>query len=200
VVRGAARRIDEAAVYDALSGVMDPEIPNVSIVDLGIVQRVTIDDGRVTVAITPTFTGCPALEHMRAEVRDRLLDLGADEVEVPVLLDPPWSTDRISAEGRAAMKRIGIAPPDRRSAAAGAESTSPGGARAFKADTSLPVLVSTDGSVERDIECQYCGSTDTVMESPFGPTICRSIHYCHGCRQSFERFKALGPAMGTTAG
>jgi ring-1,2-phenylacetyl-CoA epoxidase subunit PaaD len=177
--------LSAATVLEALRDVKDPEIPVVSIVDLGIVQDVVVHGLTVTVAITPTFTGCPALELMRTEIRDRVLAAGATRVDVPVVLDPPWSTDRISPEGRAAMRAIGIAPPVRSSQAPGAAAATP-----FVADVSLPLSVQSQSQVGAT-PCPWCGSADTAVESPFGPTICRSIHYCHACRQSFEQFKEL---------
>lgn len=159
-------------VLQALQDVKDPEIPVVSIVDLGIVQGVVLAGGRVTVSITPTFTGCPAIEHMRREIVERLIELGADAVEVPIVLDPPWSTDRITPAARQAMEQIGIAPPH----------------SGFTADESLSLTIAVES-----VPCPWCGHRNTSLESAFGPTICRSIHYCHTCRQSFEQFKALGP-------
>jgi len=165
-------RLTKELVLQALQDVKDPEIPVVSIVDLGIVQDITLVGGRVTVSITPTFTGCPAIELMRREIIERVRALGADDVDVPIVLDPPWSTDRIAPAGLAAMRSIGIAPPHPR----------------FAADRSLSLTPAVEA-----VACPWCGSTRTSLESAFGPTICRSIHYCHECRQSFEQFKALGP-------
>ena len=170
------------SILAALADVKDPEIPVVSVVDLGIVQAVTVSGRDVSVAITPTFTGCPALEVMRAEIAARVIELGADHVVVPVVLDPPWSTDRITPEGRARMAMIGIAPP---------EHVGPGGAPGasrvrYQADDALS-LSPTDSPVV----CPWCGSANTSQESAFGPTICRSVHYCASCRQSFEQFKNL---------
>jgi len=165
--------ITREAVLAALEDVKDPEIPVVSVVDLGIVQSVEVAGADVTVSITPTFTGCPALAVMRAEIAACVRALGAATVRVPVVLDPPWSSDRIAPEARARMARIGLAPPPP--------------SRRFAADASLGLVV----AAPEPVACAFCGSTDTTLENPFGPTICRSLHYCNGCQQPFEQFKAL---------
>ncbi len=172
-------------VLDALDEVKDPEIPVVSVVELGIIQHVSIAGDRVTVAITPTFSGCPALHVMRAEIEERVLALGAGRVDVPVVLDPPWTSDKIAPAARERMREIGLAPPP------------PAGPR-FQADLDLMLMPSDpwSGLVEHTgpeppVACPFCGSSDTTVENPFGPTICRSIHYCNTCQQPFEQFKAL---------
>jgi len=181
--------LDCAAIWRALDTVMDPEIPDVSIVDLGIVQQVDIGDSSIRVAITPTFSGCPALEVMRSDIRDRLLEIAPSgsglEIDVPVLLDPPWTSDRIKPKARARMAEIGIAPP-------------PPSIGRFRQDVSLSFAaegnlsgLGTHSDAEPPSECPFCGSEDTRLESPFGPTICRSLHYCNTCQQPFERFKSL---------
>jgi len=171
-------------VLEALDDVKDPEIPVVSVVELGIVQSVSIDGDRVTVAITPTFSGCPALHLMRAEIAERVLALGAASVDVPVVLNPPWTSDKIAPAARERMREIGLAPPP------------PAGPR-FQADLDLALMPSGRSGPaelaahEPPVTCPFCGSSDTIVENPFGPTICRSIHYCHACQQPFEQFKAL---------
>ncbi len=170
-----AAALSREVVLSALQDVKDPEIPVVSVVDLGIVQGVAVDGDAVTVTITPTFTGCPALEVMRQDIRERVLALGASSVAVPVVLDPPWSSDRITPQAWERMKEIGLAPP-------------PPPAGRYDADDELSLTVIQD---RRPVPCPFCGSSNTEMENPFGPTICRAIHYCHACQQPFEEFKAL---------
>lgn len=173
------RHLDRAAVEAALRGVADPEIPMVSVVDLGIVQSIAIAPGpegdAVTIAITPTFTGCPALDMMRTEIAAAVASLGAASVEVRVVLDPPWSSDRIAPAAREAMRAIGLAPPPP--------------ATRFTADPTLSLTLAAPD--EPPTACPFCGSMDTVTDNPFGSTLCRSVHYCNGCRQPFEAFKAL---------
>jgi ring-1,2-phenylacetyl-CoA epoxidase subunit PaaD len=155
-------------VWSALAEIPDPEIPVISLVDLGVVREVAVDDALVRVDFTPTFLGCPALEVMRDAMADRIRRLGA-EPEINVCLDDSWSTDRITAEGREKLRASGFAPPSPRAA---------GG----------PTLVQLRSNVHR---CPYCGSTETRLENIFGPTPCRSLRYCTSCRQPFEQFKTI---------
>jgi ring-1,2-phenylacetyl-CoA epoxidase subunit PaaD len=182
VVSGPEAELTVEVVVAALRDVKDPEIPVVSVVDLGIVQSVGISGKEVSVAITPTFTGCPALEVMRAEIASRILELGATRVDVPVVLDPPWSTDRISAEGRLGMATIGIAPPE----PVGPDDSALPPHLRYRSDDALALTPTV-----APVTCPWCGSTETRRESAFGPTICRAVHYCASCRQSFEQFKSL---------
>ncbi|GAP63041.1 ring-1,2-phenylacetyl-CoA epoxidase subunit PaaD [Ardenticatena maritima] len=157
--------INEEMVWQALNEVKDPEIPVVSVVEMGLINSVEIEGNHVVVNMTPTFAGCPALHIMRDEICARLAELGA-EATVNFVFDPPWTSDRIQESAREKMKTIGLAPPARHG-----------------------------GLIEVDmlgvVACPYCGSDNTNMESPFGTTICRAIYYCHNCKQSFEKFKAL---------
>jgi len=155
-------------VWEALAEIPDPEIPTISLVELGVVRDVEVEGERVRVAFTPTFLGCPALEVMRNRMEEAVRALGA-EPEVEVVVEEPWSTDRITPEGRRKLRESGFAPPAPREAG--------------------PVTVV---QLERTVfRCPYCGSTDTKLENLFGPTPCRSIRYCAGCRQPFEQFKTL---------
>jgi len=156
------------AVWDALAGVPDPEIPVISVVDLGVIRGVNVDDGRARIELTPTFLGCPALDLMREQIADRVGALGLD-AEIEIVLDDSWSTGRITAEGREKLRRAGFAPPAPRSA-------------------EQPGLVQLQSRIFR---CPYCGSTDTRLENVFGPTACRSLRYCDACRQPFEQFKTI---------
>ena len=160
--------VTEAEVWDALADVPDPEIPVISVVDLGVVRDVRVEDERVHVEFTPTFLGCPALEAMRAQMAERIAELGA-EPEVEVVLDDSWSTDRITPAGREKLRAAGFAPPTPRS---------PEGVQL--------VQLQSNG-----FRCPYCGSRDTALENIFGPTPCRSLRYCRGCKQPFEQFKTI---------
>jgi ring-1,2-phenylacetyl-CoA epoxidase subunit PaaD len=160
--------VTAALVWDALAEIPDPEIPVVSLVDLGVIRDVAVDGERVRVEFTPTFLGCPALEAMRAAMEARLAELGA-EPEVEVVLDDSWSTDRITPAGREKLREAGFAPPAPREA-------------------SPPTLVQLRAKAFR---CPYCGSTETRLENIFGPTPCRSLRYCESCRQPFEQFKTI---------
>jgi ring-1,2-phenylacetyl-CoA epoxidase subunit PaaD len=155
-------------VWAALAEIPDPEIPVVSLVDLGVVRDVEVEDRRVRIEFTPTFMGCPALEPMQRAMEAKIDQLGA-KADVKVVLDDSWSTDKITPEGREKLRAAGFAPPAPRQ---------PGKLE----------LVQLQGAGFR---CPYCGSKDTRLENLFGPTPCRSIRYCEGCRQPFEQFKTI---------
>jgi ring-1,2-phenylacetyl-CoA epoxidase subunit PaaD len=155
-------------VWDALDEIPDPEIPVISLVELGVIRDVTVDGGRVRVELTPTFLGCPALEAMRRALAAKVAELGG-EPEVRVITDDSWTTDRISPAGREKLRDAGFAPPVPRAAGA----------------TTLVQLQS------RVFRCPYCGSTETRLENIFGPTPCRSLRWCESCRQPFEQFKTI---------
>jgi ring-1,2-phenylacetyl-CoA epoxidase subunit PaaD len=163
--------ITEQGVRDALLEVMDPEIPHLSIVDLGIVHKVDVVDDGIQVAIMPTFVGCPALEMITDSVRERLTELAPDHtIDVRVTMDEPWTSDRISERGRQILKTSGFAPPMP--------------LKAMPARANLIQLLPV-------VECPYCNSRNTTMENAFGPTLCRAIYYCRNCKQPFEQFKQL---------
>jgi ring-1,2-phenylacetyl-CoA epoxidase subunit PaaD len=165
--------VSEAEVWEALAEIPDPEIPTVSLVDLGVIRSVTVDLGRVRVEFMPTFLGCPALEVMRDQMAERIRELGA-EPEIEVLKEEGWSSDRITPEGRRKLRESGFSPP------------LPTG-QLVGAGHAPPLL-----QLERQIfRCPYCGSSDTSLENLFGPTPCRSIRYCASCRQPFEQFKTI---------
>jgi ring-1,2-phenylacetyl-CoA epoxidase subunit PaaD len=156
------------AVWAALDEIPDPEIPVISLVDLGVIRDVTVDGDHVRIEFTPTFLGCPALEVMRRAMEEKVAELGG-EPEVAVIQDDSWSTDRISPAGREKLREAGFAPPTPRAAG-------------------TVTLVQLQSKAFR---CPYCGSTDTRLENIFGPTPCRSIRWCASCRQPFEQFKTI---------
>ncbi len=153
-------------VMEALDQVMDPEIPVVSVIGMGLIRDVSVTDDGVTVQLTPTFSGCPALHVIRADIESKVRSLGVDHVTVETVLNPPWTSDWISEEARSKLKAFGLAPP--------------------------PVH---GGRVELiffdQVNCPYCDSEDTILKNGFGPTLCRAIYYCRACQQPFEQFKAL---------
>jgi ring-1,2-phenylacetyl-CoA epoxidase subunit PaaD len=155
-------------IWAALGEIPDPEIPVISLVDLGVIRDVKVNDGRVRVELTPTFLGCPALDAMRRALEEAVEALGG-EPDVAVIRDDSWSTDRISAVGREKLRAAGFAPPPPRAAGR----------------TTLVQLQS------KAFRCPYCGSTETRLENIFGPTPCRSIRWCESCRQPFEQFKTI---------
>ena len=158
--------LSKSEIYATLETIMDPEIPVVSLVEMGIVQDVTVADGEVTVTITPTFSGCPALETMQKDIVRRLEEAGAPEARVEVSLSPPWTTDRISTAARRKLADFGIRP-----------------AALHGGDIALVLLDA--------VACTNCGSENTSLRNSFGPTPCRMIYVCNDCREPFERMKPL---------
>jgi ring-1,2-phenylacetyl-CoA epoxidase subunit PaaD len=156
--------VAEAQVWEALEEIPDPEIPVISLVDLGVIRSVDVSNGHVRIEFTPTFLGCPALEVMKRAMEEKI-----PGAEVQVIQDDSWSTDRITPAGREKLRAAGFAPPAPREA-------------------STPKLVQLQANVFR---CPYCGSTETKLENIFGPTPCRSLRYCESCRQPFEQFKTI---------
>lgn len=160
---------DKAQIMDWLQAVKDPEIPTISLVDLGVVRGVEIDEasGAVSVHLTPTFAGCPAMDYMKRDVERTLREHGVAEVHVDISLREAWSSDMISEAGREALRRHKLSPP--------------------------PVL----GNVVFDLdfleyaECPNCHQHNTELRTPFGATLCRAVHYCYDCRQLFEQFKPV---------
>jgi ring-1,2-phenylacetyl-CoA epoxidase subunit PaaD len=171
---------DNAAVRAAVEAVPDPELPAVTIGDLGMLHDLCVDTaGTVEVELLPTFAGCPATDLIGEDVRDAVREVpGVRAVTVRFRLDPPWGTQRITERGRERLRDFGIAPPV--AGPPSSESTSLG---------VLPLL--SVGSSPAPAPCPYCGSRETETDSPFGPTPCRAIQYCRSCRQPFEAFKAL---------
>lgn len=162
----------ERRVWSELEQVADPEIPAISVVDLGVIGSVEVEGRRVRVELLPTFVGCPAIGVMQQQIDERLRASGvADDVEVVVTFDPPWTSERITPAGRERLRRSGFAPPQ----------TPPAGPGSTLDELAvLPVA-----------ECPYCGSRNTALDNPFGPTLCRAIYHCADCRQPFEQFKRV---------
>ncbi len=156
-------------VLGILQSVPDPEIPVISVVELGVVRDVEITRGRVVVTMTPTYSGCPAIREMENDIRAALLARGLHDVEVRTILSPAWTTDWIGAEAREKLRRYGIAPPG----------------------PAEPEALVSLIRARRAAPCPFCGSGNTRIESEFGATACKAIHVCNHCRQPFEEFKAI---------
>jgi len=154
-------------ILKALEDVKDPEIPTISIVDLGVVTGININDENfVNIFLTPTFAGCPALKYMEDMVKERIEKLDVKGVEVKTNFDVQWNSDMITEKGREMLKKHGLAPPP-----------------IHKGLIQIEIL--------HNIRCPYCESADTTLKTPFGATLCRSIHYCNNCKQAFEQFKPV---------
>lgn len=161
-----SRAVTTKEILAWLEEVKDPEIPVLSLVDLGVVTHVETHGEQVKVELTPTFAGCPAMEVMKNEVIEKLKSKGIENPVVEVSFRVPWSSTFISEKGRAALKKFGLAPPP-----------------SNKLFTDLEIL--------EPARCPRCDGNNTVLKNPFGPTLCRSIYYCNDCREAFEQFKPL---------
>lgn len=160
----------EVAVWDALARVPDPEIPAVSVVEMGMVHDVRVEGSSVHVTMLPTFTGCPAIDIIKSDVGKAVAAVdGVEGTKVETTFEPPWTTDRITPEGRTKLRDFGLAPPG---------------------PSEGPVLI-TEIGLPRVAECPFCGSTDTENDNAFGPTPCRALYYCRACRNPFEQFKPV---------
>ncbi len=156
--------------WRALEGVPDPEVPVISVVELGIVRGLEVTEaGAVTVTITPTYSGCPAMFEIEKDVRAALEAAGASSVEVRTVLSPAWTTDWIPESAREKLRSYGIAPPG-------------------KADGGALVTLTR---ARPPVPCPWCGSSATELRSEFGSTACKAIHVCTSCRQPFDEFKAI---------
>lgn len=156
----------EAAVWQALAGVSDPEIPVVNIVEMGMVRGVQVGADGVTVQFTPTFSACPALHVIRQDIQQAVTQLGVKQVQVQTVISPPWSTDDITAPARRKLEIYGIAPPG-------------------LADTGLITL---DPS---PVACPRCGSFDTRVTASFGSALCKRLYVCNRCHEPFEGMKTI---------
>lgn len=166
----------EERAREALGMVMDPEIPAVSIVDLGMVERLEATDEALEADLLPTFVGCPAIDVIRVDTEAALRRIaGGREVRIRMVFDPPWTTARITDRGREGLRSYGISPHW--------EGGPP------KPSGSVAVSLLTVSNVP----CPYCGSRETVQDTPWGPTPCRATHYCRSCRNPFEGFKRKEP-------
>nr|WP_243639498.1 1,2-phenylacetyl-CoA epoxidase subunit PaaD [Streptacidiphilus pinicola] len=163
------------AAHAAAAAVRDPELPMLTLADLGVLRDVRLDaDGGVTAVLTPTYTGCPALAEMRADLVAALHDAGFAEARVETQLSPAWSTDDITAAGRRKLAEAGIAPPG------AAPRRAPG-----------PVPLTLGATRVADVHCPRCGSADTEETSRFGATACKALRRCRACREPFEQVKEI---------
>lgn len=159
--------ITEKEIWSALEVVKDPEIPTLSMVDMGIITEVEVrGESNVYVEMTPTFTGCPAIKMMENMVAERLKEIGIETIQVTTTFDKPWNSNKLTERGLMCLKKHGLAPPPK-----------------HEGEITIELL-------EHSV-CPHCGSKNTDMKTPFGPTLCRSMHYCNDCLQAFEQFKPV---------
>jgi ring-1,2-phenylacetyl-CoA epoxidase subunit PaaD len=169
-----ATRLSSAAAARAIvAQVVDPEMPMLTLADLGVIRGVETDGDTVTVTITPTYSGCPAIEIMRDDLRAQLRAAGYPVVEVRTVLSPPWSTEWISDEGRRKLAEHGVAPPG----PVGPRRSGP-----------IPLTLVAPSTVVR---CPLCGSPATEEFSRFGPTACTALRRCTACREPFQHMKEI---------
>jgi ring-1,2-phenylacetyl-CoA epoxidase subunit PaaD len=157
--------------WEVLSRVPDPEVPVLSVVDLGIIRGVRVTDAAVEVDVTPTYSGCPAMRLIEEEIEGALLAAGAERVTVRTVYQPAWTTDWISAAAKERLRAYGIAPP---------------GPATDDASPLVPLLRRAP-----TVPCPFCGSARTEQRSEFGSTACKALYVCSSCRQPFEHFKAI---------
>jgi len=159
--------ISKETVWEMLNSIPDPEVPAISIVELGVVRDVKVEGSSVIVDMTPTYTGCPAMKMMEDQVKAKLLLEGLD-VKVNVVFKPAWTTDWMSDATKEKLRAYGIAPPDKLS---------------FE---NLHPFAKTD---KGPLKCPFCRSENTALTSQFGSTACKALYFCNECRQPFEHFK-----------
>ena len=160
-------------VFALLDGVKDPEVPVLSVIELGVVRDVSIDAaGAVTVSVTPTYSGCPAMQVIEEDILAALREHGVEDARIRTTFAPAWTTDWLTEDAKRKLEAYGIAPPGR--------------AATPDDDDVVPLLRRTEV-----VRCPYCGATDTELRSEFGSTACKSIRYCNSCQQPFEQFKAI---------
>lgn len=154
---------ETAQLFNLLSEVVDPEIPVLTLLDLGVLRDISVAHGKVSVTITPTYAGCPAMETMQADIKAVLANAGYGQVEVRQQLSPAWSTDWMTQSAREKLRAYGIAPP----------------------------VKSACNQIPDRIECPQCSSSDVKKISEFGSTACKALYQCQDCREPFDYFKCL---------
>ncbi len=151
-------------IFSILSEIPDPEIPVITIAELGILQSVTLEDDIVNVTITPTYNGCPAMKAIADEIKEKLKENGYQKVNIKLVYSPVWTTDWLSEEAKEKLRKYGISPPGK---------------------SNLKNPISGDG----EVTCPRCKSTDVKLVSLFGSTACKALYTCNTCREPFDQFK-----------
>lgn len=179
------RRAEEARAERVAATVTDPELPMLTLADLGVLRDVRVRGGEdggaagtVVATITPTYSGCPAMTEMRHDLHRALRDAGFHDVRIETALSPPWSSDWITERGRAKLADVGISPPG----------TAP---RTGRGPVPLTLRAPGGGPAESSVRCPRCGSADTELTSTFGPTACRALWRCRACAEPFEHVKEI---------
>ncbi|REL38151.1 phenylacetate-CoA oxygenase subunit PaaJ [Rhodohalobacter sp. SW132] len=165
------KTLSKEKLWTWLEEVIDPEIPVLNVVEMGIVRNILLENSEVIVKITPTYSGCPAMNAIEMEIRKKLREKGIEEFKVITDFKEPWTTDWMTDHAKKKLKEYGIAPPDRTTGD----------------DDFLTGLKNS----QKIIPCPYCDSMDTELQSEFGSTACKSLYFCDGCSQPFEHFKCI---------
>jgi len=158
--------IDEQAIWDELAKILDPEIPVLSLVEMKIIRLVTVENNAVTILMSPTFIGCPALDQMKQDIYTRLTEMGCEHIRIDMTFSPPWSTDMLEESTLEKLRAYGVAPPPKNE----------------------KILSDT---LSKPVSCPLCGSHETRVQSLFGATLCKQMYICESCKQPFERFKPV---------
>lgn len=157
----------KAKILELLQDVKDPEMPFISVVDLGIISNVVIqENGRILIKMTPTFVGCPAIEYMKNDIRETVIKAGFPDTTVEVDKKERWNSNKVTEKGKEQLKKFGLSAPRKH----------------------CGTISETD---LEEAECPLCSGTNTELISPFGPTLCRALFYCNDCKQGFEQFKPV---------
>jgi ring-1,2-phenylacetyl-CoA epoxidase subunit PaaD len=160
--------VTNAEIFEYLSEIPDPEIPVISIVELGVIRDILAEGKNITVKLTPTYSGCPAMKQMEDDVRKKLAGLGFENIEIKTIYNPPWTTDWLSTEAKLKLQKYGIAPPE-------------------ESSTDKSFLTGK----QKDVTCPRCKSTETNMVSQFGSTACKALYQCKNCLEAFDYFKCI---------
>lgn len=158
--------VNKKQILELLDEVKDPEIPIISVVELGMINNISVLKEFIEVDITPTFIACPAIEYIKNNIHSHLKEKTGKKIKVNLSLTPAWNSNKISKKGKEKLKKFGISPPEK-----------------HDGNICLKLL--------QKISCPYCESNETLIRSNFGSTLCRSMHYCNNCKQSFENFKPI---------
>jgi ring-1,2-phenylacetyl-CoA epoxidase subunit PaaD len=162
--------IDTKTIWNYLSEVLDPEVPVINVVELGIVREVAVDGESVLITITPTYTGCPAMHAIEFDIIAKLKEKGLSNAKIKTVYSPAWTTDWLTDEAREKLRIYGIAPPDKRT------------------NDRIESLLHPE---ERVIHCPHCNSVDTILKSQFGSTACKALYFCNKCQEPFDYFKCI---------
>jgi ring-1,2-phenylacetyl-CoA epoxidase subunit PaaD len=161
-------QINKEQIWNLLKEIPDPEVPAINIVELGVVRDILINEDKIEIVITPTYSGCPAMKVIEENIVTTLNDQGFHNLNIKTIFSPAWTTDWMSDDTKAKLKAYGIAPPEK-----------------VNSEHIFPFL----SDKKNKVGCPYCNSENTILKSQFGSTACKALYYCNNCNQPFEQFK-----------